>query len=114
MSQNSARIDSPDVIKDFRVQLIKFDEVCRQSVAGIRSDVHHAMQWLQHDQMSHWKQEYRKAEELVRQAKSEYLLARYGATNIRKPSYVDEQKALRRAEMKKETCEKKMAAVKRW
>lgn len=114
MSTGSARIDSPDVIKDFRNQFLKFEQTCRQGLSGASSDVDRIMQWLRHDQLLFWKQELRKSEELLSQARSQYLLARHGSDYLRKPSYVEEQKALKKAERRKEEAQKKLEAVKKW
>ena len=109
-----ARIDSPEVIREVRVYWIKFDDTIRQSVSGIKSDIQRTIQWLQHEQSSYWKSEFRKAEEAVRQARSDYTMARHGSESMRKNSYVDEQKRLRKAEARKEECEKKMEVTRRW
>jgi hypothetical protein len=114
VAYNAANIDSPDVLKEFRSELIKFEGSCRQAVFGVRSDLNRALQWLQHDQLSHWKEELRKSNELVLQTRSQYILARHGADALRKPSYVEEAKALRKAEMRKDEAERKIMMVKKW
>jgi hypothetical protein len=72
------------------------------------------MEWLRHDQLQHWKLELKKSEELLLQAKNDYQMARYGAESMRKPSYVDEEKALRKAQRRKEEAERKLEAVRKW
>ena len=110
----SARIDSPEVIKEFRAQFLKFDTRCRQAVTGAKSDIHRVVQWLQHDQASYWKHELRRREDEVVRARGEFIIAREGAQHAGKPSYVDEQRTLRRAEAKREEAHRKLAAVKKW
>ena len=114
MADGSARIDSPDTIRSVRVYWIKFDDNVRQGISGIKSDVQRTVQWLSLEQLSYWKQEYRKAEEAVTRARSDYSMARHGSETMRKNSYIDEQKALRRAEQRKEDAEKKLVVVKKW
>ncbi len=114
MSYNGARIESPELIKEFRAHYLKFDEACRQALAGMRSDAHRVLQWLRNDQLRHWKEELRRAEDAVQLAKSEYALARFGAAAMRKPSYIDEQKALKKAERRKEEAQRKIEMIKRW
>jgi hypothetical protein len=111
---SGARIESPEVIKAFRPQLIRFDEACHHAVTAVRSDMHRATQWLRQEQMNHWKRELRKSEELVIQCRIAYTEARYGAPQLRKNSAVDEKKALERAIRRKEECDQKLAATKRW
>lgn len=111
---NGANIQSPEVIKEFRPHLIKFHEACRNAVTGVRNDMHRTTQWLRQEQTNYWKRELRKADELVIQCRAAYNEARYGPEALRKNSAVDEKKALERAQRRKEECERKMAAVKRW
>lgn len=110
----AARIDSPDVIREFRTQFVKFDAAGRLAIADIRGDVRRIVEWLQHEQASYWRQEIRKSEELVLRARNDYQLARYGSQSFKKTSYVDEERILRKAQLRLETAQRKLAAVKRW
>jgi hypothetical protein len=114
MSDGSARINSPDTLREVRIHWVKFDDNVRQGVSGIKSDIQKTMQWLQQEQFSYWRTELRKAEDAVVRARSDYNMARFGSEAFRKNSYIDEQKALRRAEQRKEDAEKKMVSVKKW
>ena len=109
-----AKIDSPDVIKDFRTQMVKFNDGCRSALAEIRMEVEHVQQWLQHEQVPNLKQEIRKCEELVNQARSKYTFAKADSPAYGKSSAVDELKALKKAERRKEEAERKLAAAKKW
>ncbi len=111
---NGANIQSPEILKAFRPQLIKFNETCHNAVNGVRTDMHRASQWLRQDQANYWKRELRKAEESVIQCRAAYNEARYAPESMRKTSAVDEKKALERAIRRKEECDQKTAAVKRW
>jgi uncharacterized protein YukE len=111
---NSADISSPDVIREFRLQFMKFEERAKQAVAGVHSDADRVVEWLRHEQSQYWKQEHRKAEEAVRQARAAYLIARHGSEYMKKPSYIEEEKALKRAERRKEEAERKLELVKKW
>lgn len=109
-----AQISSHEIITDFRIQFMKFEESCKQAVAEVRSDCGRAQEWLRHDQMQHWKEEHRKIEDVVRRARSDYDLARHGADAFRKNSYIEEQKTLQKAERRKEEIERKIEATKKW
>src|SRR4051812_20645295 len=110
----SARINSPDVIKDFRHHMIKFNESCQQAVAGVKADVYHVQQWLLGEQLNYWKRELQRSEERVLQARHEYNEARFGTPSMRKDSFIDELKALRRAEARREESREKIQKIKRW
>ncbi|HEY3323037.1 MAG TPA: hypothetical protein VGP72_21475 [Planctomycetota bacterium] len=110
----SANIDTPDVIREFRTHLVKFDENCREGIAGVHTDAQRVQQWLQQDQLRYWKQQLRDREKLVHQARQAYNLARFGSETFKKNSYVDEQKVLKRAERAKAEAEEKITHVKKW
>jgi len=110
----SAKIDSPEILKDFRYQIIKFNESCQQALAGVKSDVYCVQRWLESEQLSRWKQELQKCEERVIQARHVYNEARFSAPALRKTSYFDEQKALRKAEYRREEVLEKISKVKKW
>ena len=44
MWHESARIDSPEVIKDFRIAFIKFVQTAKQACTGIQSDCQRSRQ----------------------------------------------------------------------
>ena len=113
-ARHAAQISSPDLIREFRIHFLKFEERSKQAVSGVRSDCGRIVEWLRRDQLQYWKEEFRKAEEVVRQARSAYLEARHGSGPMKKPSYVDEEKLLRKAERRKEEVERKIEAVKKW
>jgi uncharacterized protein YukE len=110
----AADISSVETIQEFRMHFIKFEQRAKDAVSGVRSDCGRILQWLRHDQLQFWKEELRKSEEIVRQARSAYLLARHGADALRKPSYIEEEKALKKAERRKDEAERKIEAVKKW
>ena len=109
-----ARIESPDILKEFKVRFIRFEETARQAVSAAQADAHRTLQWLRSDQMHHWKRELQKADDKIAQAKSEYLLARYGSSPAKKTSYFDELKILRRAEQRKQDVQRKIDVLKKW
>jgi hypothetical protein len=110
MSPKSARIDSPDVIKRFRNDFILFDSACQQAVEGVRADVTRTIGWLKGEQLSYWKQQIRKRDELVLRAKAAYQRVRF-ASNA---SGLDEKRALQKAIRRKEEAEEKLKRVKKW
>lgn len=114
MAQGPADISSPDVIRRFRNHFVKFDEICRNALEGIRSDVGRVQDWLRREQATYWKHQLRKREDLVERARREYLQARHSSEVTRKQSWVDEKKALDRALQLKAEAEEKLRAVKKW
>lgn len=114
MSQGSARIDSPEVIREFRKRFVTFDQAARQSLQGVDSDLKSTLSWLGTEQRMHWKQQVRKREEAVNLALRELNQCRMGTSYGKKSSCIDEQKALEKARRLKEEAERKIEVVTRW
>jgi len=114
MWHNSARIDSPEVIKEFRRHFIKFNETCQNAITGIRGDARKVSQWLQMEQLPFWTAELRKSEEARLDARTTLSMAKNNENIYGKSSCIEERKILRKAEARKEHAELKLKAVKKW
>jgi hypothetical protein len=114
MSQ-TARVDSVDALKEFRVALIKFAEAANAALGDAESEVQRAQMWLENDQMSFWQSQIRKRTELVSRCKDALRMKKVfkDATGSRQ-SYIDEEKALAKATRMLEEAEQKMANTKSW
>ena len=115
MAERPARIDSPEVIKEFRNHLAVFDQACRNALMGNRADINATTEWLRSEQRLHWKHQLRKCEEALNVAQQEYSQAKWasGSGAIRS-SGVEELRALQRAKRRKEEVEQKIKAVNTW
>ncbi len=109
-----ARIDSPDVLKELRVQFVKFSQACHQALSAVDSDVKSTDMWLTHEQRLFLKMQLRKADEAVTAAQRDYSTARWGATDLNRSSGSEEKRVLDRAKRRKEEVELKCNAVQRW
>jgi len=114
MARKNAHIDSPEVIRRFRVQLVRFGERCRSALEETYSDVRMVRGWLQREMHAHWKRQLQRRQEAMEKARREYAEARQGNRYMGKTSAVDEKKALDRAIRLKEDAELKLRAVKKW
>ena len=106
MPGGSANIRSPEIIAQFRAHFLAFETSCQQAVADIKSDVKKAQDWLTAEQLSHWKLQLRKREEIVNQAQREYLRAMHSGAKTAKANTVDLKKALDKAKRAREEAEK--------
>ena len=111
---STAHIHSPETIRKFRSQFVKFDGECRQALASVSGDVSSVGEWLRREQLAHWKRELRRREELVQQARLDYLRVTQGDKYLEKQTGVDERKILERAQRAKQEAEQKIEKVKRW
>jgi hypothetical protein len=113
MAHGSADIESVQVLKDFRVALVKFESLCRNALVGVDAEIKRTMDWLG-SQIPLLERRSRKDEEAVNRALSELKEAQWRATYAGKASYVDERRALDRAKRRKEETEARLAAARRW
>jgi hypothetical protein len=114
MSQ-SARVESIDALKHFRVALWKFAEAANVSLGDAEADLHRTQSWLENEQLSHWQTQVRKLTELVGRAKEAVRMKKLfkGAAGS-KQSAVDEEKALAAALRSLADAEQKLVNTKQW
>lgn len=95
----SSAIVTIDALREFRVAMIKFIENVNVSLADADGDILRTTNWLELEQIPYWTTQIRKREELVMRCKDavrQKLL--YKDSTGSRPSAVDEQKALKKAE----------------
>jgi len=114
MANESAKINSPEIIKSFREDFVRFDSACKSILLEFESNTRKTIQWLHHEQRPYWKRQLRKREEMVKIAQSEYIRARHGSHSFGKTSCIDQKKALEKAKRLKQEAEVKMDLVKKW
>jgi len=109
---NSARVDSIDTLKAFRVALIKFAEVATTSLTDAEGEMHRVMGWLERDQASYWQSQLRKHAELVTRAKEAVRMKKlFKGPDGRPASAVEEEKALAIAMKRFAEAEQRAKAV---
>lgn len=113
MARNPANIDSPEVIRRFRVQMVRFKETCRQSLEETFANARNVEAWLQREVGPYWRQQLRRRQEKVEEARRAYAQATWSRETLGKPSVMDEKKALNRAIRLREEAEDKLRVVKR-
>jgi ribosomal protein L17 len=114
MAKGPARIDSPEVILEFRRRYVAFDEVVRNALMGIETEVRTTANWLRGDALMEWKRRQRKAEELMNSALRELRRAQMNTQAGQKASHVDEKKTYEKAKRVKEEADQKIEAAKKW
>lgn len=111
----TANVQSVEALKDFRVALCRFVEAARSSVGEADADVQRHIFWLNEDRRRHWKEELRKREEKLRQAKMALLTKKLEKTATGgRASCVDEEKAVALAVRRFEEAQLKSANTVRW
>ncbi len=114
MGRGSADIRSPESLKRFRHRYLEFDKAARRAVELIQGDLRSVEEWLQREQLPHWKLQLRRRHDHMKDMWREYIMARHGDPRMGKPSYVDERKAYEKAKRMKEEAERKIQIVEKW
>ena len=111
----TARVESIDAIRDFRVHLTKFQEMASRALGDADSDISRTVRWLEGEGLNFWTATIRKRQELLAKAEEAFRFKRLykDATGVT-PSAVEEQKAVQLAKRRLEEAQAKLANVKRW
>lgn len=115
MSQERADVRSIEVIDRFRATLAEFVDSGRNALVEAESDLDRTIMWLDRDRQPHWTRQIRKREELVTRAKSElYRKQTQLSAKDGRPSVVEEQVNLRRAQARLEDAKRRLEATRTW
>jgi hypothetical protein len=111
----AARVDSVDVLKEFKIALWKFQEAATVALGDAESEMHRVLLWLETEQDSHWQHQIRKREELVGRCKEAVRMKKiFKDATGRQQSAIEEEKALKIAMRNLEEAQRKLAMVRKW
>ncbi len=111
MSQ--AHLTSIQALETFRAALAEFADDARDALSAVEADVRRAESWLR-EQQKHWTREIRKRQEDLQRAKNELASRKYQNRDGRGLGSTEQEKALKKAQMRLEEAETKLAHCKRW
>lgn len=110
-----ARVESIDALRLFRAALIKFIEGCHAALSDADSEMQQTLNWLEHEQYSFWQGQIRKRTDEVSRAKEAVRMKKLFKDSAgRMPSAVDEEKALRLAQLRLEEAQQKFANTRKY
>lgn len=112
---SSARVQSIDALKDFRVTLCKFSETAKSVLGDVESEMGKVLNWLETEQPAYWQGQIRHRTESVAKAKQAVLIKKL-TRNVdgTQGSAVEEEKALRIAQARLEEANLKLGFVRRY
>jgi hypothetical protein len=111
----TAQVRSIDSVERFRAAYARFGEESAQALDEIRMELDRFVEWLEQDQVGYWKNEVRRAEAKVSEAKVDLHRARSATIDPEHtPSCLQEQKVLETAKRRLMENEEKLQVVKRW
>ena len=114
MQSGSARLTSPEVIRQFRARFIAFGNESRKELESVRTDVNAVLDWLHGEQKAHWESELRKRSEAAAIAKRTYVFLLYDTSQLKKDHLEDERQAMLKTARRRDEAEAKLKVIKKW
>lgn len=111
---DSARIDSPEIVRTFRGRFAAFENLCRNALRGVEAEVKRTGEWLRGEQLNFWQKELRKRHDQVDVANGHYQRMKLGSNGQMTTQMIDAKKALDKARRRHEEAERKLALTKGW
>lgn len=112
---NEANITDIGALDEFRRALVRFREEVNAAIAEADSEVKSTFVWLERDRLLHWRRSVPRLDEELTSAKS--ALYRKEAQTMgdgRRPSVIDEKKAVERAKRRCEEARERLERTRRW
>ncbi|MEZ6045470.1 MAG: hypothetical protein R3C11_07770 [Planctomycetaceae bacterium] len=110
----NAKVHSFEAIKRFHTALIMFGEEAAGSLGTLHQEIIRIMQWLTHDQPSHWKKQVQKGFEEIAAARAALARAKMKNIDGNPPSCIEEKKALQKAKHALAHAQKQIEVVRHW
>lgn len=110
----SAKVSSLEGLRDFRAAMVEFQELAKNSLGEVESDLQRTLSWLKSDREYYWATAIRKRANEVTQAKSDLYRKQMQGREGERPSCIDEKKALDAAERALKDAQERLEATKRW
>jgi hypothetical protein len=112
---DSARVESVDAIKAFRIALVRFAETAVTALADAESDLQRSLHWLESEQTVHWQSEIRRRTAIVVRCKDAIREKRLFKNAVGTyASTQEEEKALKIAQRQLEEAEEKFANTRKY
>jgi hypothetical protein len=115
MSDSTARVQSIEAVKRFKIALVKFTETAGVALASAEGGLQRTLLWLQTEQLQHWTDQLRKRTELLARANEALRQKKnFKDASGRTPYAMDEEKAVAIAKRRLEEAEQKIQAVRKY
>jgi len=110
----AASVHSIPMLREFRAALATFATEAKESQSVNDMTVRRGIDWFQNDLLKFWQSELRKREDALVNAKAEYERCRMQSFGGRAPDCTDQKVAVKKAQVRLETAQEKLKAVKKW
>jgi hypothetical protein len=109
-----ARVTSIDAIVAFRGALKTFEEDAAQAILSLDEQSRRALDWIDHDAATYWRQEIKRCSDLVARTRSELETCRLRTVGGQRSSCLEQEQAYRAAQQKLRMAEEKIEVVRKW
>ena len=114
VGSQGANVHSVDALKDVQLAMIKFQERAETAMGELRQKIDRTVAWLELDRPNYWKEQERKAYDLLASTRVSYDTCRLRTVGGRKSDCIEEKKALERAKVRMEYVREKQMIVRKW
>jgi chromosome segregation ATPase len=113
---SSAHVRSIDAVKDFRQSYATLAEDCRRAIDSLKLDIRRFRDWLEVDQVNHWRARIKRLEKELAEAKTELHRKSLAGTSRTgaKPDLTEPKLAVRRLTQELEAAHGKIKTIQRW
>ncbi|CAN5619705.1 hypothetical protein BH23PLA1_BH23PLA1_37240 [soil metagenome] len=110
----SAKVKSIEAIQSFRETLARFGEDAGNALGAVEMEIRRAQDYLQHELPSYWKQQIRRWDQAMAEARSQLHRKNLAKTEGYIPDTTEEKEAWRIARQRLYEAERKVEQVRRW
>lgn len=107
-------VRSVAAIERFRLALTEFEKRAQNALETLNSELRRATEWLDSDSPAYWKEQEKKASDVVQQAKLDLERCLIFPVGGEQPSCREEKAILRAARDRLDHCRQKRQDVRRW
>jgi DNA repair exonuclease SbcCD ATPase subunit len=110
---SSARVSSLEALVDLKAALCVFSADAKEALSSVEMEIQRTLAWLD-EQLKHWRDNVRKCEDEVFQAKAELTRKRMLRVGDRPPDCSEQEEALQLARERLAYAEDKVDTTRRW
>lgn len=111
--RKAARVTSIDALKDFRRVLAEFTTLATTALGEAHAYVRRTTSWVEHEQPSYWKNERRRRQARLAEARNELYRAQVEAADAQVSASL-QRRAVERTQAAVDEAETKLRNTKRW
>ena len=109
-----ARVSSLDALAAFRAALLRFGDVCSDSIVSLQLEARRAAEWVEVDRAAYWPAQYRRANDDHHSARVNLERCELSVGPDDHRSCYEEKKAVEAAKRRMRLCEEKVRVSRHW